>query len=159
MARGKTAASTPERIKAVLCDPTGPREIELVKTDDGRWVDLGLAERRARGAWSSLGKTRKKNILIWQDQEPWLLAEGPRARRFVELVRRLRPGAPRRFDHAKYLKIAETIVATKGLSSTLAKLAKDVAEEAQDFEGPDPRHLERILQDFYKQNRQDRYRN
>jgi hypothetical protein len=155
MARGKTASSTPERIKAVLCDPTGPREIELVKTDDGRWVGVGLAEKRAREAFSSLGKRRKKNIRIRQNQDPWLLAIGPRARRFVELVRRLRPGAPRRFEHAKYLQIAETIVARKGLPSTLAQLARDVADEAQDLEGPDYRHLERIFRDFYEQNRQD----
>jgi hypothetical protein len=155
MARGKTACSTPERIKAVLCDPAGPREIELVKTDDGRWFEVGLAEKRAREASSSLGKRHNKNIRIRQNQDPWLLAIGPRVRRLVERARRLRTGAPRRLDHAKYLKIAETIVARKGLPSTLTQLAKDVADKAQDFEAPDPRHLERILQDFYKQSRKD----
>jgi hypothetical protein len=116
---------------------------------------VGLAEKRAREASSSLGKRHNKNIGIRQNQDPWLLAIGPRVRRFVELARRLRTGAPRRFDRAKYLGIAETIVARKGLPSTLAQVAKDVADEAQELEGPDPRHLERILQDFYKQNRPD----
>jgi hypothetical protein len=81
MARGKTASSAPERIKAVLCDPAGPREIELVKTDDGRWVEVGLAKKRAREALSSLGKRHKKNIRLRQNQNPWLLATGARVRR------------------------------------------------------------------------------